>query len=448
MTADRECRVSIALPGSTRFSSAGRLQLSRTEDGLDRCRFRYSRRYLERPDAVELDPLELRLSSKVYETSRENGNFGAIRDSMPDCWGRRVLEMRTGKAGFDELDHLLLGPDDRAGALAFSQQNRPPRARRRFNRSDDLPRLQHIADEVIANNPKARGICESHGLDAAQCCTSMGGTRPKAVVEHEDHLWLAKFNRPGDRWNHPRVEHGLLRLAGACGLRPAFSKVKRTEGRDVLLVRRFDRQRTDGGYHRSRMISALTLLRTDDRESHRWRWSYPALADEVRRFSAQPARDLLELYGRMCFSILVSNLDDYPCNHALVAPGRGWRLSPAFDLMPVPPNGNEQRNLAMICGPAGRKADRANALGSANRFLLEADEARNVYDRLAEKVRGDLAPDDARIRREPARLRRYRSRVRVCRIPELTASPRRAYIDPGARASRRCALPPDTGSRP
>ena len=214
----------------------------------------------------------------------------------------------------------------------------------------------------------------------------MGGTRPKAVVEHEDHLWLAKFNRPDDRWNHPRVEHGLLQLAGACGLKPATSMVKRIEGRDILMVRRFDRKRTESGYRRSRMISALTLLRTDDTGVHRWRWSYLALADEVRRFSARPAADLLELYGRMCFSILVSNLDDYPRNHALVAPGRGWRLSPAFDLMPVPVCGDAQRNLAMICGPAGRRADRANALGAANRFLLEADEARDVYDRLAAKV--------------------------------------------------------------
>lgn len=392
MSIDRECCVSIALPGSTQLSPVGRLQLSHTGDGLTRSRFRYSRRYLERPDAVELDPLELRLSSKVYETSTAHGNFGAIRDSLPDYWGRRVLEMRTGEGVFDELDFLVLGPDDRAGALAFSQHFRPPRARRRFNRSDDLARLHHIADEVFANSPRARGLCEAHGLDAAQCCTSMGGTRPKAVVEHEGHLWLAKFNRPDDRWNHPRVEHGLLRLAGACGLKPARSKVKRIEDRDILLVRRFDRRPTDNGYRRSRMISALTLLRTDDTGVHRWRWSYLALADEVRRFSARPAEDLLELYGRMCFNILVSNLDDYPRNHALVAPGRGWRLSPAFDLMPVPVDGNEQRNLAMICGPAGRKADRANALGAANRFLLEADEARNVYDRLAEQVRATWQP--------------------------------------------------------
>ena len=91
--------------------------------------------------------------------------------------------------------------------------------------------------------------------------TSMGGARPKTVVEDGHALWLAKFGRNDDRWNHPRVEHGMLGLARACGLNAADSRVETVGGREVLLVRRFDRDRTDGGYRRHRMASALTLLR-------------------------------------------------------------------------------------------------------------------------------------------------------------------------------------------
>ena len=94
--------------------------------------------------------------------------------------------------------------------------------------------------------------------------TSMGGARPKAVVEDDDGLWIAKFNRPDDAWDNARVEHAMLTLARACGLMTAESRVVEVAGRDVLLVKRFDRERTDAGYRRARMVSALTLLRAED----------------------------------------------------------------------------------------------------------------------------------------------------------------------------------------
>ena len=387
MTSDRECFVSIVLPGQTELVLAGRLRVSRTYEGLSLGRFVYGRSYLDRPDAVELDPVELRLSRRVYETARMHGVFGAIRDSMPDYWGRRLIELETGQVVFQEVDYMLAGPDDRAGALAFSRDTCPPEPRRAFPAIADLPELHAIADRVTLDDMEGGANREARPPGLAHCWTSMGGARPKAVVENRNQLWLAKFNRPDDRWNHPRVEHGLLRLARVCGLTSADSEARRIGDREVLLVRRFDRQWNGGGYRRSRMISGLTLVRADDTPLDRWRWSYLALADEVRRVSAKPSQDLLELFGRICFSMLVSNLDDYPRNHALVAVGRRWRLSPAYDLMPVPTTGSEQRNLAMICGPAGRTASKANALGAAHRFLLERDEAVAVFDRIAETVR-------------------------------------------------------------
>lgn len=379
MTSSRECFVSIVLPGKTEPVLAGRLRVSQTYEGTSLGRFVYGRSYLDRPDAVELDPVELRLSGTVYETARMDGIFGAIRDSMPDYWGRHLIELGTGQAVFQEMDYLLAGPDDRAGALVFGTDTCLPEPRRVFHSIDDLPKLQAFADRVSLDDVGPPGL--------ADCLTSMGGARPKAVIEHGNQLWLAKFNHPDDRWNHPRVEHGLLRLASACGLSSADSVVQRIGDRDVLMVLRFDRQWNGAGYRRSRVVSGLTLLCADDTPMARWRWSYPALADEVRRVTAKPAQDLLELFGRICFSIAVSNLDDYPRNHALVAGGRHWRLSPAYDLMPVPATRNEQRNLAMICGPAGRTANRANALGTAHRFLLERDQAMAVFDRIAETVR-------------------------------------------------------------
>ncbi len=215
----------------------------------------------------------------------------------------------------------------------------------------------------------------------------MGGARPKAVVEDGGALWVAKFGRDEDRWNDPLVEHAVLQLARKCGLNVASSRVERIGNRDVLLVRRFDRERRSAGYARSRMVSALTLLQADDQVTNRRRWSYLALADEVRRASSKPREDLRELFARICFNAAISNLDDHPRNHAIVAHGRQWRLSPAYDLTPVPAISVTRRVLAMTCGPSGRWANRANLLGAAGRFLLRRNDAEALFDRITATIR-------------------------------------------------------------
>ncbi len=219
--------------------------------------------------------------------------------------------------------------------------------------------------------------------------TSMGGARPKAVVEDGEGLWIAKFNTPQDRWNQPLVEHALLNLARECGLTVADSKVTSVGGKDVLLVRRFDRDKTDTGYRRHRMVSALTLMRADENPIAKENWSYLLLADEIRRTSANSEEDLRELFGRMCFNALVSNVDDHPRNHAILAKDRRWGLSPAYDLTPAPSGAQDTRLLAMICGPQGRFARRTNILSGHGRFLLSEEEATGIIDRIVATVKSE-----------------------------------------------------------
>ena len=387
MTSDRECFVFVVLPGTTEFVVAGRFRVSTTPDGVPLGEFVYGRSYLNRPDAVELDPVELRLSERLYQTTRMSGFFGAIRDSMPDYWGRLLIERRFGAAQLEEFDYLLEGPDDRAGALGFNADLAPPRPRSLFNAVPDLGELQAAADSVLAGERGRQGTVAGRARELLLEGTSMGGARPKAVVEDGGALWVAKFGRDEDRWNDPLVEHAVLQLARECGLNVASSRVERIGGRDVLLVRRFDRERRGTGYARSRMVSALTLLQADDQVTNRRRWSYLALADEVRRASSKPKEDLHELFARICFNAAISNLDDHPRNHAIVARGRQWRLSPAYDLTPVPAISVSRRDLAMTCGPAGRWANRANLLGAAGRFLLRSDEAEAIFDRITATIR-------------------------------------------------------------
>lgn len=380
-----ECFVYITLPGARAAVTAGRFVLEQTPSGDALGRFIYGRSYLANPDAVEIDPIELKLSDQTYETVRLNGVFGALRDAGPDSWGRRVIEKHSGIAKLGELDYLLESPDDRAGALGFGEKVSPPAPLRKFNQTLDLVRLQETAEALIRDeipaDPNAPQV-----QDLLLLGTSMGGARPKAVIQDQGELWIAKFARPDDRWNNERVEHAMLQLAQRCGITTAESRIEAIARKDALLVKRFDRQGTANGYTRTRMISGLTVLRADDAISNRDRWSYILLAEEMRRVVYEPKQDMRELFRRIVFNALISNIDDHPRNHALTAPDRQWRLSPAYDLTPSPQVGQDHRDLAMVCGDQGRFANAANILSQHARFLLERDEAQKIITDMTEQV--------------------------------------------------------------
>ena len=385
-----ECFVYAMLPGMTQFVTAGRFVLEEDRRGMPLGRFVYGRRYLSRPDALPIDPIELPLSERTYETTRLKGVFGAIRDASPDYWGRRVIEKHAGLAVLGEIDYLLQSPDDRAGALGFGLNVEPPAPLRRFNRTMDLERLQQLADLIIADQEPSSSEASADRTqveDLMLLGTSMGGARPKAVVEDAGALWIAKFNRTDDRWNQARVEHAMLVLAQECGLHVAQSRVVQVGDRDALLVKRFDRIPHEDGYARARMLSALTLLRAEDTQQQRDRWSYVLLAEELRRISARPEGDARELFKRMVFNALITNTDDHPRNHAVIAPEHEWRLSPAYDLTPFPAVSEERRDLALTIGDYGRYANATNALSQCARFLLNKEEATRIIDDLEENVK-------------------------------------------------------------
>jgi serine/threonine-protein kinase HipA len=380
-----ECFVYITLPGATSAVTAGKFVLGNNRMGDPLGKFVYGRSYLENAQAVPIDPVALKLTDTTYETAQLNGVFGALRDAGPDFWGRRVIEKHAGKPMLGEMDYLLESPDDRAGALGFGLSNRPPAAKREFNKTLDLERLQNLAEALIRdelpNDPAAPQV-----QDLLLLGTSMGGARPKAVVSDEDGLWIAKFNRQDDRWDNTRVEHAMLRLARQCGISTPESRIETVGGRDVLLVKRFDREKTESGYTRARMISGLTALRADEAPDAKGRWSYVLLVEELRRFVAEPKKDAAELFRRICFNALISNLDDHPRNHAFLAKDTHWKLSPAYDLTPSPVVSQERRDLAMECGDMGRYANARNILSQHARFLLNKEDAEGILNEVRTQV--------------------------------------------------------------
>ena len=381
-----ECYVYITLPGETKFVTAGKFELTTNRQGIPTGKFVYGRKYLARKNAVAIDPLELKLSDKTYETNLLKGIFGSLRDASPDYWGRRVIEKHVGKTQLSEIEYLLHSPDDRAGALGFGPNKEPPAPRQKFNQTIELERLQALADLIIADKELPDDAEAEQTQNLINGGTSMGGARPKAVVEDKDGLWIAKLHHPEDKWNDARVEHAMLMLARECGLQTSNSKIVTIGKHDALLVKRFDREQTKTGYRRSRMLSALTLLRANDDYQDRGRWSYVLLVEELRRISSQPRTDAPELFRRMCFNALISNIDDHPRNHAVIAMGTKWKLSPAYDLTPSTPISIERRDLALECGDMGRYAHAENLLSQSARFLLEPDVAKNIIDEMEKTV--------------------------------------------------------------
>ena len=381
-----ECYVYIFLPAETEFVTAGKFVLTKDRLDVSVGKFVYGQSYLARENAVPIDPFELNLSTKIFETRRLNGLFGALRDAGPDYWGRRIIEKHSGKTQLGELDYLLHSPDDRAGALAFGLNREPPAPRRRFNQTMDLEKLQTLANAVINDEDLLPDQETEQVQDLLLLGTSMGGARPKAVIEDNKGLWIAKFNRLDDRWNYARVEHAILVLARACGIQSAESRVETIGDRDVLLVKRFDREKTEEGYRRARMLSALTLLRSEDSYQDRDKWSYLLLVEELRRISSRERLDAHELFRRMCFNALISNTDDHPRNHAVIALKEHWRLSPAYDLTPSVPVSIERRDLALICGDAGRYANAKNLLSQSTRFMLTPQDAQAIIQTMEQTI--------------------------------------------------------------
>jgi serine/threonine-protein kinase HipA len=358
----RSCYVYIQLPGSQSFETCGRYRLDALDDGAMIGRFVYGQTYLARLNAVPIDPFNLPLTPREFQTARLGGLFGALRDVTPDAWGRRVVERRARASDLTEFDYLVNPSGGRIGALGFGNAVEPKAPDAPLPGIQELKDLRDAAAQIEADAP-----LDPELQDLLQPGSSLGGARPKTALRGDDGtVWLAKLPAQGDRWSNAAVEGGMLRLAERCGIDTPETRLEAIGDEQILLVKRFDRDASVDrrGEYRYRMVSGLTVLDLDDTVTDRRGWSYLDLADELQRWSDDPQRDKRELFRRMVFNALISNLDDHPRNHALIAPGQEWRLSPAYDLTPSRTSSLERRDLAMAAGQEGRLASRRNLLSS------------------------------------------------------------------------------------
>ncbi|MEQ9104906.1 MAG: HipA domain-containing protein [Rhodothermales bacterium] len=359
---------------------AGRI--SHTTDGLQ---FNYGQSYLERAEAIPLSSRELPLREGLQPLLPGLLMPGCIRDASPDAWGRRVLLNKlAGKRGPDadpvsvgELTYLLESGSDRIGALDFQRS-----ATEYTPRSGDTAKLDDLME---AADRIERGLPLPEGLDTALLHgSSIGGARPKSTLMDGETPFIAKFSSSSDHFPVVKAEFVAMRLAARAGLDVADVRLMQSAGRDVLLVKRFDRGPVPGGYHRRLMQSALTLLELDEMMARYA--SYERFADVIRHSFANPRATLHELFARLVFNILCGNTDDHARNHAAFWDGQTLRLTPAYDICPQLRSGGEATQAMLIHGE-NRFSRLDVCLDAARVFHLSHAEARGIVERQLEAIR-------------------------------------------------------------
>ena len=385
-----EAYVWIWLPGATEPVVAGKLEAQGKY-----ITFNYGKSYLERPEALAIYEPELPLQSGILPLLNGLDMPSSIRDAAPDAWGRRVIINRkmglkgidTDTAVLDEMTYLLESGSDRIGALDF--QHSPKEYIPRSTQNASLEELLESAQRV------EKGIPLSADLDQALFHgSSIGGARPKALIESGTSKYIAKFSATNDTYSVVKAEYIAMRLAALCGLNAAPVKLVQALGKDVLLIERFDRSKIESGWTRKSMVSALTLFGLSDM-SARYA-SYEDFAHMIRVRFIEPKKTLKELFGRVVFNILCGNNDDHARNHAAFWDGKELTLTPAYDICPQARTGNESTQAMKIIGNNGY-SQLKTCLMAAHHFLLSEKEAIEIFNTFQENIRNhwDSVCDEA-----------------------------------------------------
>lgn len=349
--------------------------------------FEYATSWLKSPICFALEPA-LSLEERLHHTRSGKSVFGAIGDSAPDRWGRvlmrraaRIQDREAGRAPrtLREIDYLLQVDDEvRQGALRFSKERGGPFLAQsngiRIPPLIELPRLLVASDSILSDNASSEDI---RILLAPG--SSLGGAQPKASIrDTESQLFIAKFPNNNDDYDRVTWEAIALDLAERSGIWVPNRNLVSVEGRHVLIVGRFDREKTI----RIPFISGMSMISAYDNETR----SYLELVDAMRTYGALPTRDIHELWRRIVFTVLVSNVDDHMRNHGFLYSGTsGWILSPAYDINPTPTD-IAPRILSSAIDIDDQTASLDNVLGVADYFDIKLNQAKEYICKIGNVV--------------------------------------------------------------
>ena len=305
---------------------------------------------------------------------------GAIADTAPDAWGRRVIARDHAKRRKDdprlpaltELDYLLAVDDfSRVGALRLRDPNGSWQ-RTTMSGQRSTPPLIELERVFLASRAVERGDETAEDLRYLQGKgTSLGGMRPKCTLVDEDgRLAIGKFPSVGDARSVTRGEVLALKLAALAGIDAAQARIVLLGEVPVAVISRFDRDQADGRIPYQSAASLLQASREEDR-------SYTEIADAIRAHGHAPTQDVRQLWPRLVFNLLITNVDDHLQNHGFLHVAHGqWRLAPAFDINPFPDK--EQESKTWLSEQDGPITDLGMLLARAAYFGLDEAQARAI----------------------------------------------------------------------
>lgn len=304
--------------------------------------FEYDKEWIASKEQLLLDPDIAWYSGKQHPNGKEN--FGVFMDSMPDTWGRRLMERRAAQdarekgivaANLYDIDFLLAVYDEsRMGALRLKIDLEGPfldnNSAYPMPHWSNIRELQHAA-EVIDSDKESKVAVKYLAMLMAPG-SSLGGARPKAnILDDDKHPWIAKFPSQADTIDKAAWEYLAYTLALEAGIEMAESRIEKVSGKyHTFFTKRFDRLNGE----RVHFASAMTMTGKNEDTIKASPASYLDLAEFIQFSGANNEADLQQLWRRIVFNIAVSNTDDHLRNHGFILKEDGWRLSPAYDINP------------------------------------------------------------------------------------------------------------------
>lgn len=321
---------------------------------------------------------DLPLHAGLFVPLRKVEAAGALEDARPDRWGERVIRRFEPSARLSLMEYLLFAGDNRYGALgvSLSADDYMPWPTSPMPMLGDLPAMETVIRKVLAN--EAVTELERRLLRPG---ISLGGARPKSLVEIDGKPWIVKFSE-GEAEDTPLIEHATMTLAKGAGIQVATTRAIPVGAKHAIAIERFDR----APGQRIHAASAHVVLRAAGEEL-----GYPQLAQQLRRMSGARsiAQQQEQLFRRMVFNILMDNTDDHEKNHGLLRQPDGmWTLSPAFDVVPSLSGLGYQ---AMRIGQQGAESNLDNALSMSTAYGLRLLDAKRIVQSICRCVDGWVA---------------------------------------------------------